>query len=222
MLMLIKDGIKHGPWRRIKIIENLDVRRQAALILLEILDFKSMQGDAVEAAQAQDNWLATHEKRICHLLNELRGCTQQHLKTLVENWCRKHNNTMPRLDLLLAIIRRDFLIQEGETPALAPDDCDALKWWITEVLPIAAGNQVDWQAEHCGFMTVQKGHCPNEPNKLRVTDSTEAIAVWIIENNHTCWPAQWEANDEDGDLVIIRKAKNDDGVEVTIANSSVS
>jgi len=55
MLILIKDGIKHGLWRRIKIIENVDVRRQAALILLEILDFKSMQGDSIEAAQAQDD-----------------------------------------------------------------------------------------------------------------------------------------------------------------------
>jgi len=55
MLMLIKDGIKHGLWRRIKIIKNLDVRRQSALILLEILDFKSMQGDSIEATQAQDN-----------------------------------------------------------------------------------------------------------------------------------------------------------------------
>jgi len=34
MLMLIKNGIKHGLWRRIKIIENLDGRCQAALIPL--------------------------------------------------------------------------------------------------------------------------------------------------------------------------------------------
>ena len=220
MLMLCKDGIKHGSWRRIKIIENLDVRRQAALILLEIFDFKSMQGDSVQVVQAQDDWLAIYEKHICRLLNELRGCTQQRLKTLVEAWCRKHGNAVPRLVLLLALIRRDFPIQEGETWALAPDCHDALKWWLTKVLSIAAGNQVDWQAEHCGFMTVQQGHCPNKPGKLHVTDSTEAIAVWIIENKCTCWPAQWAAKDLHGDLPIIRKAKTDDGVEVTMANSS--
>jgi len=141
MLMLCKDGIKHGLWRRIKIIENLDVRRQAALILLEILDFKSMQGDSVKAVQAQDDWLAIYEKHICHLLNELRGYTQQRLKTLVEGWYCKHGNTMPRLDLLLALIKRDFPIQADDTLAL--DDHDALKWWFAEVLPIAAGNQVD-------------------------------------------------------------------------------
>jgi len=80
-------------------------------------------------------------------------------------------------------------------------------------LPIAAGNQVDWQKEHYGFMTVQKGHCPHEPKKLYVTDSTEAIAVWIVENNCSCWSAQWAAKDEHGDLPIIRKGKNEDGVE---------
>jgi hypothetical protein len=71
-------------------------------------------------------------------------------------------------------------------------------------------------------MTVQQGHYPNQPTKLYVTDSTEAIAVWIIENNYNCWPAQWEAKDEFGDHPIIRKAKNEDGEEVSMANSSVS
>jgi len=140
----------------------------------------------------------------------------------LEAWCHKHGNTMPRLDLLLALIRRDFALQPGDTPTLAPDDYDALTWWITEVLPIATGNQCDWQAEHYGFMTVQKGRHPRLPNKLYVPDSTEAIAMWIIENNYTCWLAQWAAKHEHGDLPIIGKAKNKDGEEVTLANSSVS
>jgi len=74
-----------------------------------------------------------------------------------------------------------------------------------------------WRAE---FYTLHL--YPNEPNKLHVTDSTEAIAVWIIENNYTCWPAQWAAKDEHGDLPIIRKAKNEDVVEVSMTNRSVS
>jgi len=129
---------------------------------------------------------------------------------------------MPRLDLLLALIWHEFPIQGGENSALAPYDNDALKWWMTKVLPIAAVNQVDWQVEDYGFMTVQKGHYANKPSKLYVMDSTEAIAVWIIENNCTCWPTQWAAKDEHGDLPIIRKAKNEDGVEVTMSQSSVS
>ena len=222
MLMLIKDGIKHGLWRRIKIIESEEVRREAALIVLEILNFNSMQGDSIQAVQAQKDWFSIYEKHLCRLLNELRGYVQQRLKTLLEKWWRDHGKVMPRKDLLLALIKRDFALQEGDAPALAPDDYDALKWWITEVLPIAAGNQCDWQKEHYGYMTVQQGHYPNQPTKLYVTDSTEAIAVWIIENNYNWWPAQWEAKDEFGDHPIIRKAKNEDGEEVSMANSSVS
>jgi len=54
MLILIKDGVKHGLWRHIKIIENLEVKRQAAICLLDILSFKFMQGDSIEAAHAQE------------------------------------------------------------------------------------------------------------------------------------------------------------------------
>jgi len=222
MLMLIKDGIKHGLWRCMKIIESKEVRRAAALIVLEILSFNSMQGDSVQTVQAQNDWFSICEKHLCHLLNELRGHVQQRLKNLLEKWWREHGKVVPRKDLLLALIKRDFALQEGDAPALAPDDCEALKWWVTEVLPIAAGNQVDWQKEHHGCMTVQQCHHPNQPTKLHVTDSTEAIVVWIIENNCTCSPAQWEAKDQHGDHPIIRKAKNEDGVEVTMANSSAS
>jgi len=43
MLMLIKNGIKNGLWmRRLKVIENKDIRREAALILLDTLNFRSM------------------------------------------------------------------------------------------------------------------------------------------------------------------------------------
>jgi len=143
MPMLIKDGIKHGLWRRIKIIESEEVRRAAALIVLEILNFNSMQGDSVQAVQAQNDWFSIYEKHLCRLLNELWGYVQQRLKTLLEKWWREHGKVMPRKDLLLVLIRRDFALQEGDAPALAPDDYEALKWWITEVLPIAAGNQVD-------------------------------------------------------------------------------
>jgi len=88
-----------------------------------------MQGDSVEATQAQDDWLAMCEKHMCHLLKELRGHTQQRLKTLVGAWHRKHGNAMPLFDLLLALIRRNFPIQEGETLALAQGDC-CWKMWL--------------------------------------------------------------------------------------------
>jgi len=219
MMMLIKNGIKHGLWRRIKVIENKDVRKQAALMLLEILNFRSMQGDSVEATQTKEQWLATCEKHICRILNEQRGHQQQRVKTLMEGFWGKNGKLLPRKDVLVALIKRDFALQGG---ALAQSDYEILKFWFTEVLPIVAGNQTDWQAEHHGCMTVSEGHCPNEPNKLCVPESTEAMAVWIMENNLTCWPAQWTAKDELGDKPIKRLAKNADGTDVTLANSRVS
>jgi len=94
MLILIKDGVKHGLWRHIKIIKNLEVRRQAALCLLaDILCFKSMQGDSIEAAHAQEGWLGIYETHVNRSVNEHWGYIQQHLKMLVQDWCRKHGNT---------------------------------------------------------------------------------------------------------------------------------
>ena len=222
MLLLIKDGVKHGLWRRIKIIESPEVRRQAALFLLAILNFLSMEGDSIEAKKLQDGWLRVYETFVCKLLNEHRSYVQQRLKLVVYAWYKKHDNTMPPMDLLLALIRRDFALQAGPPAALSEEDYDVLSWWITQVLPIAAGNQCDWGAEHYQYMTVQEGHYPDNANKLYVSDSTEAIAVWIIENNYTCWPAQWAAKAQFGDYPVSRKAKETNGTEVTLANSRVS
>jgi len=81
----------------------------------------------------------------------------------MEGWFRKHGKTVPPMELLLALIQRNFAIQPGPPQTLAQDDYEALSWWITQVLPVAAGNQCDWQAEHYVFMTVQKGITPMSP-----------------------------------------------------------
>jgi len=122
-----------------------------------------------------------YEKHICRMLNEQRGYQQQRVTTLMEGCYRKNGKLMPHKDVLLALIKRDFAIQGGDTPALAQGDYEMPKWWITKVSPIVAGNQSDWQAAHYGYMTVSKGHYPNEPNKLYVPHSREAMAVWIID-----------------------------------------
>jgi len=70
-------------------------------------------------------------------------------------------------------------------------------------------------------MTVQQGHYPNEAKRLHVTDSTEVIAVWIIENTYTCWPAKWAAKDHHGDYPITRKAKDENGDDVTLEASRI-
>lgn len=224
MAILIKDGVKNGVWRRIKMITNQQVRRQAALILLEILNFQSMQGDGVEAAQYKTRWLEVYEKPLAKALNEQRSYVQSRLKEVLKAYVAKFGG-MPSEELLLKLIKRDFALvpgQDGAEATLSAEDFAQVSWWITQVLPIAAGNQSDWGADHYLYMTVQEGHYPENARKLYVTDSTEAIGVWIILNNFTAWPAQWEAKDEHGDFPIIRKAKNEAGDDIALADSFVS
>jgi len=72
-----------------------------------------MQGDSIEAANALQGWLSIYETHVCCAVNEQRGQGQQHLKTVLHGWCRKHNNTMPPRELLLALIQCNFAIQAG-------------------------------------------------------------------------------------------------------------
>jgi hypothetical protein len=219
MLLMIKDAVKNGLWRRIKMISNKDVRRAAARAVLESLDFESMQGNV----PLQDRWLDAYEKAVARALNEIRSYIQSRLKEIVRAYKAKHG-IMPPKATLLALIRRDFRLIPGENGApasLSDDDFEQLSWWFTQVLPIAVGNTSDWPEQHHLYMTVQEGHYPENERMLYVTDSTEAMAVWIIENNYEAWVMQWRAKEEHGDYPIVRKAFNAEG-EVSHENSYVS
>ena len=72
-------------------------------------------------------------------------------------------------------------------------------------------------------MTVQEGHYPESATKLHMPVTTEAIALWILENNYLAWPEQWAAKEEHGeDYAIIRKAKDDSGTDLTMEISHAS
>jgi hypothetical protein len=219
MKLIIKDAVKNGLWRKLKVIPNADVRKKATQIVLEICAFNSMQGDSADAKAYKDKWIVLYEKHIAKALNELRSYVQSRIKAKVEAYWRKHDKTMPPLARLLALIRRDFPLPEGQ---LSPEDYDLFNWWVTQILPLAAGNQSDWGPEHFLYMTVQEGHYPGNPRKLYITDSTEAIAVWLIENNYESWPETWAAKDLHGSYQIIKKAKEDNGDNITYENSRVS
>jgi len=224
MNLLIKDAVRNGLWRRVKVVHTKELREEAAKLLLEILNFHSMQGDSAQAKALRKRWLKLNEKLVARAINEQRSYVQSRLKNVIYAYWRKNNRQMPSMELLLALIKRDFQVAGAGTAdaELDPEDHEALVWWITSVLPIAAGNNSDWTPEHYHYMTVQQGHYPDKPRKLYVTDSTEAIALFIIENNYECWPAQWDAKDEHGDYPIIRKSKEPTGEDVTLENSRVS
>ena len=223
MLLLIKNEVRNGLWRRIKIINSPQVKKKAALDVLVGIDFASMRGDSVEAQQAKDRWLAVYEGAVCKAINEQRSYVQSRIKSSVYSYWKKHNKTMPPKPLLLTLIARGFGIIPGEVPDLAPEDHEKMVWWVTQVLSVAAGNQSDWGADHYLYMTVQEGHFPESATKLYVPESTEAIAVWLIENNYDCWPEQWAAKEEHGEeYPILRKAKDASGVDLTVETSYVS
>lgn len=219
MKLLIKDGVKNGLWRRIKVITNEDVRKKAATILVDILAFDSMQGDSAEAEAYKNRWIEVYQKHIVKALNEQRSYVQSRLKAKVEAYWRKNEKNMPPVDRLLALIRRDLPLNDGE---LSKEDYELFHWWVTQILPLAAGNQSDWGPEHYQHMTVQEGHFPENNRKLHVTDSTKAIAVWLIENNYESWPETWAAKDEHGDYAIVKKAKEPNGDDITFEKSRVS
>jgi len=60
------------------------------------------------------------------------------------------------------------------------------------------------------------------PKRLRVTSTTEAFAVWVVENNWEAWPAQWAAKAEHGNQRTIRKAKGPNGEDLMVEASTVS
>jgi len=210
MKLLIKDAVKNGLWRKIKIITNPSVRTKAAEIVLDLLNFQSMQGDSAASEAYKQKWIKVYEKPLVRALNEQRSYVQSRLKSKVETYWRKHDKQMPPLDRLLAVIRRDLALNEEEgEKVLSQEDCHLLTWWVTRILPIAAGNMSDWGHEHYLYMTVQEGHFPESASKLYITDSTEAVALWLIENNYESWPMTWEAKDKYGQYLVIKKAKKD-------------
>ena len=88
-------------------------------------------------------------------------------------------------------------IASGSLPvSRLADDCNKLRWHVTEFLPKACDTQADWGPEHHLCMTVQKCAPKKDPKRLCVTSTTEAFAIWVVENNREAWPAQWAAKVE--------------------------
>jgi len=76
MVSLIEDGVNHGQWSSIKIIKNKEIRCQAALHLLKIINSMSMQGDSIEAINNQNQWLAIYETHVCWAVNKQHSSVQ--------------------------------------------------------------------------------------------------------------------------------------------------
>jgi hypothetical protein len=139
------------------------------------------------------------------------------------SWWLKDKHFKPTPEQVQALLKREFALQEDDGN-LDEVSYYLLLSWITQILPIAAGNVADWGPNHYLYMTVQQGHFPGagNENKLYIPPSTEAFAAWIIENNMPAWIAQWEAKEEFGDFPVKRLAKDENNRIVTMDESRVS
>jgi hypothetical protein len=141
-------------------------------------------------------------------------------------WKRNNKELRPTQQQIETLLTRNFALHDDGTGVLDLDQDDflLLVLWITQILPVAAGNTSHWGPERYLYMTVQQGHFPGAGNerKLYVPPSTEAIAAWIIENNLLAWIAQWMAKEEHGDYPVMRRAKDAYGNVVTMDESCVS
>jgi len=218
---LIRDVVRNHLFRIIKFIPNPEVQAIAVKKVRNWLNFSAMQGNSLEAQQLANDFDETNGPVVTRLLNEHRSYVTSQIKEVMHKRYLANNNTLPTAEELVALLTRDFALQ-GNAPGLDEDDYNQLRWYITEFLPKACGTQADWGPEHHLYMTVQKGAPPKRPKRLYVTSTTEAFAVWVVENNREAWPAQWAAKAEHGNYGIIRKAKGANGEDLTAETSTVS
>lgn len=219
---LIREVIRSKLYRIIKLITGKEVQDIAVRKVRVWLNFSSLQGNDAATKRRIKEFDDTYGPVVTKLLNEHRSYVSSQLKEVMhKNW-EAHGRSLPSKEQLLKLIGRDFALAEPPAEGLDEEDYGLLRWWITEVLPKACGTQSEWGPEHHYYMTVQKGAPAKRPKSYYVTPSTEAFAVWVIENNREAWPAQWAAKIEFGNYGIIRKTKGPNKEKLTSETSVVS
>jgi len=218
---LIREVVRSHLYRILKIIPNKTVQDIAVKKVRIWLNISALQGNDCDTERRIQEFDETYGPVVTKLLNEHRSYVSSQIKEVMhKNWL-KHEQSLPSRDQLMRLIGRDFELH-GEKKVLDEEDYTLLKWWITELLPKACGIQSEWGPEHHFYMTVQKGAPAKRPNRHYVTSTTEAFAVWVIENNRENWPAQWNAKTEHGNYGIIRKTKGPNEETLTDETSVVS
>jgi len=222
METLVRDVIRNKLYRIIKFITCKEVQDIAVKKVRIWLNFSTLQGNDAATKRRIKEFDETYGPVVTKLLNEHRSYVTSQLKEVVhKNW-EAHERSLPSREQLLNLIGRDFALAEPPAEGLDEEDYGLLRWWWTEVLPKACGTQSEWGPEHHYYMTVQKGAPAKRPKRYYVTPSTEAFAVWVIENNRESWPAQWAAKVEFGNYGVIRKTKGPNDERLTAETSTVS
>lgn len=154
-------------------------------ILAEYTYLKDKSDD--EKERLINIWVEKYVKMVVSSINRRRGEVQQQLRKVFKAKYGHNQEAFPTTAQLESILKRSF----------RPDDktmMDLFMWWWDVVIPKVAGK--DWAEDkrHFGIMSLHTFE--EDKTKLFVPKSTEALAVWIVENNRKCWPEIWKGEDE--------------------------
>jgi len=182
---LIHTTIKNKTMRKIKFAHGESKERHALEVLKDANLGAKFMGDSPESVAQRQKWVTAYIGTCTSKLNGLRSYAQGQVHKACSKWMDTHNGMLPPLERLEAIISRTLDPKND-------DDLALMKWWVEDVLSMAAGNQYDWSDEKKYYMTVSNGAPPDAPNQKHVPPSTEAIAVAFIKNCRVRWEKVWE------------------------------
>lgn len=180
MVRHIKKANKMNGWRQVKFAHGEEAQVMLAELCFEGID---MVGEVTEDDKKR---FVIAYKNICvQESNHLRGYVQQCLKGICDDYMDQNQGKMPSIDDLVACLTRNLDMNKKA-------DYELFEWYVTKLIPKAAGNRYDWNAEKYEYMTLSEAHHPGNTKKKLVTPSTEAIAVAMVENNEVRWPEIWK------------------------------
>lgn len=214
MKKVIKEEV-NGLWRVLKVIKGKKMQTAAAEKLLAVLDFKCMQGDDPEAKAAKKDWIKIYGPEVTKALNDKRSYVQTQIKEVCYKWWLAHEKTLPPLDDIVRILKRDLNFEPPKDDTDPQDDTELFRWWWLEILPKATGNGHDWGVDKRLYACPHNGAPEANPNALYIPPSTESMAAFLIANNYENWPLQWQAKNAHPRCTnTIKKIKDDDNREL--------
>ena len=209
MKKMIGKIIKDHVFRQTKFIRFEGADEVAAAKVVEHCNYTQLcHGTDAEKNSFKALWISNYKGLVASCLNTRRGeCTQQ-LRKLFKSKFNGPDRQLPPPAALESILKRSF------APNHAPM-MELFSWWWDEVIPKVAGKDWDDDKRYYGLMS--NHHYPNQRDMLYVPVSTEALAVWIVENNRKCWPLIWAKEEEfarngikgpKGQALIVQKVVN--------------
>ena len=216
---MIAKKVKLHVFRLTKFIRFAGAQQKAARQVFKLCKFEYLKGKSEEEQKAlMKLWVDKYGGMVTSAINTRRSEVQQALRKVFR--ARYSGNSLPTEAELVSILRRDFSTNNKHM-------CNLFTWWWDSVIPKVAGQ--DWGTDKRHFGTMSAHHFVDKPGKLFVPVATEALAVWIVENNRECWPLIWEKQDActetgpNGDPLRCQKSmKHEDGTPYTGDEHDVS